>query len=75
MEDGKVLRKRKIQEQPFDAAAVDRAFAKLGEELEQREASRRSSAQAARNRMIERQSQHEHNERPSGTSKIPLWSN
>lgn len=61
----------------YTAEDIDRAFARLGKEIERERMQNNSSARKARDRMIKRMGSGKANakEKPdSGTSKIPLWS-
>ena len=63
----------------YTAEDIDRAFARLGKEIERERAQTNSSARKARDRMIRRMGKDKENSKVDGntsaTDKIPIWSN
>ena len=62
----------------YTAEDIDRAFARMGKEIERERAQTNSSARKARDRMIRRMGSGKANakvdEATSATDRIPLWS-
>ena len=59
----------------YTAEDIDRAFARMGREIERERAQTNSSARKARDRMIKRTTKKRGNTSESATDSIPLWSN